>query len=349
MNGLRRAPFRLGLFLAMTQTAFPLSVYLIGNSLTDNVYYQGLAMLAQSRGLTHTWNRQMIPGAPIEWLWEHPNDGFKEEPYGYPRQAFKDYSWDALTLQPFTRPLENDVTHAQNFIDLAKPKSPGIQVYIYAQWPSIKASGSDFQAHWVKPYVNTPQSPYYANNTQATADYYERVVHELRKGNPGMKPALLIPVGHVMHALDKRMKAGEVEGFNGIFQVYTDDIHLGNVGAYIVACTFFASLYRQSPVGLPSGAPYHVGGKLAGIIQETVWKTVLGHPLAGAVPVGVAIQPDPNQAGSPAGQGTLRTYDVRGRIHHGRRPGRLPGRNDFPAAIPGRKQYLKGGPAIGGG
>ncbi len=60
----------------------PLRAYFIGNSVTDTIRYERLAHLAKSRGHTLTCGRHMIPGAPLSWLWEHPNDGFQQEPFG---------------------------------------------------------------------------------------------------------------------------------------------------------------------------------------------------------------------------------------------------------------------------
>jgi hypothetical protein len=84
-----------------------------------------------------------------------------------------------------------------------------------------------------------------------------------------------------MYELNQQMKAGRVPGFNHIKEIYADGIHLNNVGAYIVGCTYYATLYRENPKGLQL-APYKVeDAKLAGIIQEAVWKVVSTNELAG--------------------------------------------------------------------
>ena len=86
MNRLRRVRVSLVLLLA-SGTAFAsepgktLRVYFVGNSVTDTVRYGSLAKLAASRQHTLVWGRQMIPGAPLQWLWEHPTEGFTEKPY----------------------------------------------------------------------------------------------------------------------------------------------------------------------------------------------------------------------------------------------------------------------------
>jgi hypothetical protein len=84
-----------------------------------------------------------------------------------------------------------------------------------------------------------------------------------------------------MYGLNQWMKAGKVPGYTDIKQLFADGIHLNNVGSYVVGCTYFATLYKQNPKGLPS-APYKVeDAKLAGIIQDVVWKIVRRDELAG--------------------------------------------------------------------
>ena len=53
-----------------------LRVYFVGNSVTDTINYRALAELAKSRGHKHVWGRHMIPGAPLQWIWEHPQGRF---------------------------------------------------------------------------------------------------------------------------------------------------------------------------------------------------------------------------------------------------------------------------------
>jgi hypothetical protein len=58
-----------------------------------------------------------------------------------------------------------------------------------------------------------------------------------------------------------------------------DDIHLSAVGIYFIALVHFATLYRQSPVGLP--APASIGEGLARAFQCIVWTVVASDPSAG--------------------------------------------------------------------
>lgn len=67
-------------------------LYLVGNSVTDAANYGGIKAIAESEGHTHTWARHMIPGAPLSWLWDHQEDGFTENPFGAPNNAFPNYT-----------------------------------------------------------------------------------------------------------------------------------------------------------------------------------------------------------------------------------------------------------------
>ena len=58
------------------------------------------------------------------------------------------------------------------------------------------------------------------------------------------------------------------EGFNGYAE-------------YLVGCTYFATLLKQSPVGLPTTPYGKIDPALAEVIQKTVWQIVAAHPDSG--------------------------------------------------------------------
>jgi hypothetical protein len=222
----------------------------------------------------------MIPGAPLQWIWQHPKDGFQEQPFGHYPTALRDFQWDALCLQPFDRHItgdEGDIVMAKNFITMALPTSPDMQVYIYARWPRKDKDGSlDYAKKWLREYTGG------WDGTNETKDYFERLTLELRKACPELKrPVLMVPVGHVMYELDQQMKAGRVAGLADIGKVYKDGIHLNNVGSYIVACTFFATLYGVNPEKLTTEPYGTIDPQATEVIHDVVWKVVKNHELAG--------------------------------------------------------------------
>lgn len=292
-----------------TGAAETLRVYYIGNSVTDTVRYGELAALTETRGVKLDWGRTMIPGAPLEWIYTHPNDGFQQEPYGRWTNALSRFAWDAVSLQPFDRQLHGqndagkdlgDVALIKEWADMAARKNPDVQIYIYARWPRVTSGGKgtpfdkndydpaqpgsgndlskvdDFTARWEAKYSGG------WDNSNETRDYFETLLREVRKETPFLKkPPLLVPVGQVMNALHTRMQTGQVPGYTSIYQFYKDGIHLSEAGSYLVGCTYFATLLKQSPVGLPT-APYgKIDPALAATIQKTVWQIVAATPEAG--------------------------------------------------------------------
>jgi hypothetical protein len=237
----------------------------------------------------------MIPGAPLQWIWQHPNDGFNEAPFGRYREALGGFTWDVLSLQPFDRQLDDgpdsDLAMARNFIDLARAKSPNVQVYIYQRWPRRdegpnKSLSLDYRAKWLREYTGGH------DGTNETRDYFGKLVAALREAYPtGLNPVLMVPVGDVLLELDSRMKAGRVPGFTSIEQFYADGIHFNNVGSYAVAMTFYATLLRDDPRGLGAGdyggrldekrGDRPIDAALAAAIQDAAWSIVREHPLAG--------------------------------------------------------------------
>lgn len=291
-----------------------LRAYFIGNSVTDTVNYSALAKLAESRGLKMDWGRTMIPGAPLQWIYTHPDQGFEQEPYGRWKKALNEFPWDAVSLQPFDRrfsgPCEKtgedlgDLALICKFAEMAAKQNPQVQIYILARWPRITADGKDpgfdkndydpskpgsgadlstadtFQERW--------NAPFNANGydlTNEAAAYFDQLLAAVtEKATFLKKPPMLIPVGQVMAALDSKMQAGQVPGYTNIYQFYRDPIHLSEYGSYLMGCTYFATFFKQSPVGLPTEPYGNIEPGLAKIIQETAWEVVSKHPKSGVKP-----------------------------------------------------------------
>lgn len=306
----------LRLLAGLAFTALPLSattnairVYFIGNSVTDTVRYGELGQLAAARGVKLDWGRTMIPGAPLEWIYTHPNDGFQREPYGRWTNALNHFAWDAVSLQPFDRQLHGknqegqdlgDVALIKEFAQMAARVNPDVQIYLYARWPRVTSGGKgvsfdkndydptqpgsgndlskvdDFTARWEARYSGG------WDNSNETRDYFETLLRAVRTETPFLKkPPLLVPVGQVMNELHRQMKANRVPGYTSIYQFYKDGIHLNEAGAYLVGCTYFATLLKQSPVGLPTTQYGKLDPALAEVIQKTVWQIVTAHPDSG--------------------------------------------------------------------
>lgn len=311
------------LFLLPDVQATDLRVYLVGNSLTDGVRSdKGLQSIVANE-TTNTFNKnftqhqlskysQIQAGAPLWWHWYENNyyDSFAPE--------LTTNEWDVISLQPYTGPLytnrngreEGDVTMCSNFIDLAVNQglSSNLQVYIYSTWPSVPGytaapdyENFDFETNWPSAYgVSSIWS-----DGHRRRPYYEALVREVQAQWDGVleKEVLMIPTGDVLFELNRRLRANPQAGegtnvYSDIEQLYRDGNHLSQgIGAYIGAMTFYATFYKESPVGLSTGkyndiTIYYtaeagmqtITTNMQALIQQTVWDVVSTHPYAGIAP-----------------------------------------------------------------
>lgn len=271
-------------------------VYFVGNSVTDAIKYDGLKSLAESAGKTHTWARHMIPGAPLEFLWNNPTTGFTEVPYGPPSNAFPNYDWDAISLQPFDRLIEGanmDKDIVNRYIDLAKTRNPNAQFYLYMRWPRTPDSKSPTDPTLTAQTWNTLWARSFSggwDNTNESKDFFEDLLFSVRSSQTISKPVLIVPVGEVFKLLNDRMAAGQIAGYTKIWDFYSDGIHLKDVGSYAVATTYYATLYKADPRGL--SVPSQFGTIPSGVvsaIQNAVWEVVSTYPYSGVSSSSVAV------------------------------------------------------------
>jgi transposase len=122
------AAFRIGKPGAASKT---IRTFHIGNSLTDTV--DGwLRPAAESAGKSLDFHRFTIPGAPTDWLWNHPGTGFGDS--HYPQAFFALTPLDHLFTQPFAghgRDVANEADYSGRFYRLARRHSPGVQMWLY--------------------------------------------------------------------------------------------------------------------------------------------------------------------------------------------------------------------------
>lgn len=297
----------LSLLKINAEEAKTVRVYFIGNSVTDTIRYGSLKKIAESRGIKMVWGRTMIPGAPLEWIYTHPDDGFHEQQFGTWKNALKDYIWDIVVLQPFDRQLKNqtgedlgDVAIITKFARMAYEKNPDVQIYIYARWPRVTVNGkgipfdkndydptkpgSGNDLSKIDPYKKRWEAKYTGgwDLTNETRDYFETLLKEVRKETGFLKkPVLLVPVGYVFAELNESMKDGKIKGYSNIYQLYKDGIHLNEAGSYIVGCTFFATLFKESPEGLPVEPYGNIDKEFAQSVQRVIWNVVKSNPFSG--------------------------------------------------------------------
>lgn len=264
--------------------------YHIGNSVTDTLRYNGVNAQAQSQGHSYTFGKHISPGVRLVQTWNYQtNPGqqmYSANGFGLYREALTNHTWDVVTLQPFDSILggsSGDVQMVKNFINYTLPKSPNARFYVYSRWPRFRDGSLNYEQRWLTPYNYTGTDIYHPSNE--TRGYFESLVTQVNQDMPGLsKKVLMVPVGDVLLEVDRRMRAGQVPGFTSINQLYTDHIHFGDTGSYIVGMTFYATMYRDNPMGTPKPVNWaNITAAQVAQFQEAVWQVVSGHAFSGVL------------------------------------------------------------------
>ncbi len=230
-----------------------IDAYFIGNSLTRNIPLERLQQLFKASGGKLDYGMQLGGGHRLEQHLSMRNHGNKpgqgkynlKAPYGTWADAFKKYTFDAVVLQPYMRELDDPIQirnrwpyftagtlqAADGLIDYARGQTkPGRgrwdyehpnpdhvateRFYIYATWPKVEQV---LEQEGEKTYAAYYEATY-KGGVQPCADFYCRLIDRLNAKQADLKtPVRLIPAGHVLAALDKKIRAGTLAGIEAFY------------------------------------------------------------------------------------------------------------------------------------
>ena len=228
-----------------------LRVYFIGNSLTANIPLERLEMIFKERERPLVYGTQLGGGHRLEQhlvMRNHdnrPGEGTygTQEPFGAYDTALRQYTWDALVLQPYHDDLDKDHEYPMNypyhdcgvlqsadaFIDYAIGRTANgtgrwdldhpnrghvatSRIYIYATWPKaeqILEGGGTYSEYWNQPFTG--------ENTHCR-EYFIQLVEGLNQKHPDlMNPVRIIPTGEVFNRLDVLIREGKLTGIEAFF------------------------------------------------------------------------------------------------------------------------------------
>jgi len=266
---------------AAAPAAASVRTFHIGNSLTDTV--DGwLRPLAASAGDSLDFHRFTIPGAPTDWLWDHPGTGFGDSDYA---RAFAELApIDHIFTQPFAghgRSVSNEADYSGRFFRLCSRYSPHVQPWLYVQWPA-----PDFADSWARGEGAAqelglkPASTWQEGVANHTA--YTEAVARLVDRAFAVRPVRIVPGGSALAALKTEVDAGRVPGLSDFFgEIFADDIHLTAKGRYLISLVHYAVIYGESPEGKVSVLESGLTPEQAALFQRLAWQAVRGYPWAG--------------------------------------------------------------------
>lgn len=246
------------------------NVFFLGHSLVNFEMPGMTAGIASLRERDHEWAAHVGIGASLSWIYQHPENGQGEDPF----TSLPSGRWDvlvmteALDIRTHTQ-FSDTVGYAGRFYDLAMQGNPNTQTYFYETW-HFRDEDYDWR-----------------ERLDSDREIWEGVIDQVnaQKDGPDM---LMVPAGTAMARLHDRVAAGQVPGLSSMEELFVDHIHLNPIGNYFVACVMYATIYRDSPVGVsaqlpnPGGEPYQAPApETARAFQEIAWEVVSADPRAG--------------------------------------------------------------------
>lgn len=240
-------------------------VYFIGNSLTKDVGLAQISAWATSRGREFNAGRHIDLGQNLTYIYNTRSESpLAIPPYGPWPNALENYTWDALILQPFVESLSAAISVVGAFAAEIPNSTPK---YIYQAWPHFR--WGEYAAQWDHAY--TPNQTNYV----FSRDYFRQLMGNLGDGYQ------IIPAGEVLYEIDAAIKAGAVPGINAVTDLYYNDActcHLNPTGYIAVNSTIYATLFKESPIGLTvAGA----NPEVVDLFQRIAWDVVSTHPSTG--------------------------------------------------------------------
>lgn len=260
----------------------PLNVYHLGHSLVGT---DMPAMLTQLADAGHRYNSQLGWGTFLKAHWDPktPINGFEESnthpEYRDAHEAMDSGNYDVLVLTEAVEIRDsiqyfNSARYLHEWAAAAWTANPDIKVYFYETWHPL----------------NDPEG--WLTRLERDLELYweDEILRRALNYEDTPRPIYMIPAGQVVARFVR-----DVEARGGVGPIiktrqdlFSDDIHFNDFGAYLVALTHYAVLYQKSPVGLPhalmkaDGTPAaDPGPEAAALMQAVVWDVVTAYPPAG--------------------------------------------------------------------
>lgn len=263
--------------------AGPLRVYHLGHSLTGRDMPLFLAQMAG-----HSHHSQLGWGASLREHWEPDQivKGFDAEnahPHFRPvREALASGEYDAVVLTEMAAveaSLKWHVTphYLALWAKAAREGNPNTRVYLYQSWRELNDPGgweamtrADLPAYWEDQFLR-------------------------RAYRAGSGPVHLIPGGAVLVTAALAAEAGEIAGVSTRAEFFglnpdgtPDQIHMGDLGNWLIALTHYVVLYQSLPVDIPprltraEGGFYEIPPETARDLSAVVLRVVAQTPGTGA-------------------------------------------------------------------
>jgi hypothetical protein len=245
-----------------------------GHSLTDPIPVPLRAMVKSAGNRSAVIDLSSIPGSPLDWRWSNESGNGPSDA----RRDIDKYELLVTTERVSlagTLPWHNSPDEALRWFTHAWTEGnggKGAETILYATWVDIESGVVGTNG-----YKDADGHIPFRERLPREMGMWEQIQDHVNANRPeGSPPMRMIPGPLLMAAMYDAIEAGEAPGFTDISDLFSDTIHVNDLGAYFIALAHFAVIYERDPRGLPNrlGLPTSPTPEQARWMQELVWKVV---------------------------------------------------------------------------
>jgi hypothetical protein len=271
--------------------AYPIDVLQIhsGHSLTDPLFsnwpgqYVNLVGHVNDLGGWEIFNvmvgKSTGPGSSINYRWQNST--------GPPDARLNIVDWELLSITERIPLFYDGGGTEQWYIDAIDAQREDLSIFVnnawnngnggngapsllWTTWVRIDGTDGDFRSMLDSQGTEWENMQAYANANRPT----------------GAEPVFIIPGHKMMARIYDDIQAGLVPGITNISQLFDDNVHVNELGAYAVAMLHYACIFNESPVGLPHDLQFGTvatfpSASLATYFQNIVVDIVTSYPETG--------------------------------------------------------------------
>ncbi|MFM2395204.1 MAG: hypothetical protein RLZZ546_3187 [Bacteroidota bacterium] len=258
--------------------------FFLGHSLINFNVPNMTNRLAEAANKDFVYKRNIGNGANL--LFHHTNP-FSPGSQGdvwkttMPQGGFTDFIFtEAVPLKGHLQ-WSKTYEYADSFATYFRKYNTDSRIFLYETWHCIK-SGTPEGCEW----EDDDKDPW---TTRLKNDHalWKGIVNHLKTKNH--KDVYLIPAGQAFIKLDEEIRKGNLPEINNVFDLFSDDIHLTNIGNYFIACLMYGAIFKETPLGLPSRLKdeYEVlysvfpTNEQAKVLQDVAWQTICESEISG--------------------------------------------------------------------
>lgn len=244
-----------------------------GHSLTDPIPDALQGMIRAAGGPEVVIARSTIPGSPMEWRWNHAPE------YGPDaRKEIGRYEVLVITERVSlsgTMPWHKSESEGLRWFNHAWENGDGgkgAETILYATWIGVD-SGPDAVNQYKDPDGFIP----FRDRLPIEMAGWEKIAAYVNANRPKGSPEMrMIPGPLIMAQAYDDIAAGKAPGLTKISDLFLDDIHVNDLGTYLITLAHYAVIYDRDPRGLSNnvGLKNPPSPETAAWMQDLVWKIV---------------------------------------------------------------------------